>query len=262
LNVMLDETASALEEEALRRAGIRIITSRTVAEISSYTGDAVTGVTLDDGTPIPCELVVVAIGVRPHVELIAGTGVEINRGIVVDHQMVTSHPGVYACGDVAEAYDVTYGECRLTPIWPNAYLGGRVAGFNMAGKKMAYPGGVAMNSLKYLGLDVVSAGIVNPPDDSYEILSQSHDSTYHKVILKDGLVVGLVFAGNIEKSGIIFNLIRNKIKVDGFQESLVAEDFGLSALPRELWQPHLEVPPPAAISPVEAEPVGELVSGE
>ncbi len=262
LNVMLDEAASALEEEALRRAGVSIITGRTVAEISSYTGGAATGVTLDDGTPMPCELVVVAIGVRPRLELVADTGIKTNRGIVVDHHMATSHRGVYACGDVAEAYDIAYGECRLTPIWPGAYLGGRIAGFNMAGRKMAYPGGVAMNSLKYLGLDVVSAGIVNPPDDSYEMLSQSHGSTYRKVILKDGLVVGLVFAGNIEKSGIIFNLIRNKIKVDGFQKSLVAEDFGLSALPRELWQPHLEVPPQASISPVEAEPVGELVAGE
>jgi len=262
LNVMLDEAASAIEEELLRRAGIRIITGRTVAEISRGAEDAVTGVTLDDGTPIPCELVIVAIGVRPRLELVASTGIKINRGVIVDHYMATSHPDVYACGDVAEAYDIAYGECRLTPIWPNAYLGGRTAGFNMAGKMTKYPGGIAMNALNYFGLDAVSAGIVNPPDDSYEVLSQRYDSTYRKVILKKGQVVGLVFVGNIEKSGIICNLIRDKIRVADFKQALVAEDFGLSLLPRERWQPHLEVPPSALVQAAETEPAEELVAGE
>jgi len=261
LNVMLDEEASALEERRLRQSGINIITGHTVAKISASDG-AVSGVTLDDGSQIPCEMVVIAIGVRPRTELVADTGIKINRGIVVDRYMTTSHPDVYACGDSAEAYDVAYGECRLTPIWPNAYLGGRIAGFNMAGKKTEYPGGTAMNSLKYFGLDIVSAGIVNPPDDSYEVLSHSHNSTYRKVILKDGLVVGLVFVGNIEKSGIVFNLIRNKIKADGFKQALVAEDFGLSILPRELWQPHLEVPASALVSQVVTEHPEEEVAGE
>ncbi|MFQ5996219.1 MAG: NAD(P)/FAD-dependent oxidoreductase [Dehalococcoidales bacterium] len=262
LNVMLDEETSALEEELLGRAGVRLITGRTVAEISSYSGGAVTGVTLDDGTPIPCELVIVAIGVQPRIELVTDTGIKVNRGIVVDRYMTTSNPDIYACGDVAEAYDISYGECRLTPIWPNAYLGGRIAGFNMAGRPTEYPGGTAMNSLKYFGLDVVSAGMVNPPDDSYEVLSQSHDDTYRKVILKDGLVVGLVFAGNIEKSGIVFNLIKNQINADDFKQVLIAEDFSLTSLPEDLWRPQLELPPSALVSPVETEPVEELVVGE
>ncbi|HEY81827.1 MAG TPA: NAD(P)/FAD-dependent oxidoreductase [Dehalococcoidia bacterium] len=261
LNVMLDEEASALEEERLRQAGIDIITGHTVAKISASDG-AVSGVTLDDRQQVPCDLVVIAIGVRPRTELAADSGIKINRGILVDQYMATSHPDVYACGDVAEAYDVAYGERRLTPIWPNAYLGGRVAGFNMAGKETEYPGGTAMNSLKYFGMDIVSAGIVNPPDDSYEVLSQRHDSTYRKIILKDGRVVGLVFVGNIEKSGIVLNLIRNQVRADGFKQALVAEDFGLSILPRELWQPHLRMPASAQISQVVTEHPEEEVAGE
>jgi len=119
-----------------------------------------------------------------------------------------------------------------------------------------------MNALNYFGLDAVSAGIVNPPDDSYEVLSQRYDSTYRKVILKKGQVVGLVFVGNIEKSGIICNLIRDKIRVADFKQALVAEDFGLSLLPRERWQPHLEVPPSALVQAAETEPAEELVAGE
>ncbi len=231
------------------QAEVEIITGRTVAAVGSYylAGD-VTGVTLDDSRPIPCELVIVAIGVQPRTELVTDSGIKINRGIVVDRHMATSSADVYACGDVAEAYDFNYGENRLTPVWPNAYMGGRIAGFNMAGVPTEYPGGTAMNSLKYFGLAIVSAGIVNPPDDSYEILSKKHDHTYKKVVLKDGLVMGMVSAGDIEKSGIVFNLMKDKVNVDGFKQALVAGDFGLISLPEEIWRPHLEVPPSLSAS--------------
>ncbi len=262
LNTILDEEASALEEETLRQAGVEVITGHTVAKISSYRGDAVTGVTLDDGRPIPCELAVLAIGVQPRLELVSGTGIKTNRGIVVDRHMVTSIPDVYACGDVAESYDFVYGENRLTPVWPNAYIGGRTAGFNMAGVPTKYPGGTVMNSLKYFGPDVVSAGIVTPADDSYQVLSQKHDNIYHKVVLRDGLVVGMVFAGNIEKSGIVFGLMKDRVKVDAFKRELVAGDFGLASLPEEIWRPQLELPPSELVSPVPLEQPEEMVMGE
>ncbi|MFQ6122275.1 MAG: NAD(P)/FAD-dependent oxidoreductase [Dehalococcoidales bacterium] len=261
LNTILDEKAAALEAAALRQAGVNIVTGHTVTKINSDK-ETVSSVTLDDGSQIPSNLVIVAIGVRPRTELVSETGIRINRGIVVDRYMATSSPDVYACGDAAEAYDFAYGEWRLTPIWPNAYLGGRIAGFNMAGRPTEYPGGTAMNSLKYFGLDVVSAGVVNPPDDSYEVLTRNYDSTYRKVVLKDGVIVGMIFAGNIEKSGIVFNLIRDGVKADGFKQALVAEDFGLVSLPEELWRPQLEVPSSALVSPVSSQPPEEVVAAE
>lgn len=244
LNVMLDEEASAMEEEALKQLGVSIITGHTVAKINSgLSGEIISSVTLDDGSRLPCNLVVLAIGVLPCTQLAADAGIKINRGIVVDRNMRTSHPDVYACGDAAEAYDFIYGENRLTPVWPNAYLGGRVAGFNMAGTPTEYQGGTAMNSLKYFGLDVVSAGMVNPPDKSYEKVSRRNDNIYRKVILKDGFIVGMVFVGNIEKSGIVYNLMKDRINVDGFQQALVADDFGLISLPEEIWRRRLEMSP-------------------
>ena len=262
LNTILDEEVSALEEEALRKIGVKIITGRTVAKIDgdSSTEAAASSATLDDGSRIPCNLVIVAIGVRPRIELVSGTGIKIKRGITVNRYMATSSPDVYACGDTAEAYDFVYGENQLTPIWPNAYLGGRVAGFNMAGVPTKYPGGTAMNSLKYFGLDVVSAGTVNPPDDSYEVLSSKNEHTYRKVILNEGLVVGMVFAGDIEKSGIVFNLIKDRVNVDNFKQELVTDDFGLVSLPEEIWRPQMEMPPSWSVIPVEE--AEEMVVGE
>ena len=255
LNVMLDETASALEEAALKQAGVNIITGRTVAEINGET--TVTGVTLDNGQAIPSDLVIIAIGVRPRTELATGTDIKVNRGIIVDRRMATSVPDIYACGDAAEAYDFVWNDSRPTPILPNAYLGGRVAGFNMAGKATEYPGGTAMNSLKYFGLDVISAGLVNPPDKSFEILNHNRNGAYHKLVLKEGRVVGMVFAGDIERAGIIFSLIKNKVDVSRFKQSLLAGDFGLAHLPRELWEPHFKAP--ETVSAVTPEPEEALV---
>jgi len=251
LNVMLDAEASVLEEAALREAGVSIITERTVARINGGPApeSAVSSVTLDNGTEILADLVVVAIGVRPRVELASGTAVGTNRGILVDRQMATSVPGIYACGDAAEAYDFTCGENRLTPIWPNAYLGGRVAGFNMAGSLAEYPGGTAMNSLKYFGVDIVSAGTVIPPADGYETISQKNGTAFRKVVLKDGVIVGLEFAVDIDKAGIVFGLMRDRVNTETFKETLVAADFSLAALPEEIQRTRLEAAP-AGIAPV------------
>ncbi|MDD5083079.1 MAG: FAD-dependent oxidoreductase [Dehalococcoidales bacterium] len=241
LNTILDEEASALEAEALQQSGVNVITNHTVTEIHSeaIAGETVSNVTLDDGSQVPCEMVVIAIGVRPRTELAVQAGLEINRGIIVDRHLTSSHPDVYACGDVAEAYDFIYDVNRLTPIWPNAYLGGRTAGFNMAGVGAEYPGGTAMNSLKYFGLDIVSAGIVSPVGDNCEMLSKKYDTVYRKVVVKDDQVIGMVFVSDIEKSGIVFSLMKEKIRVSGFKQALIADDFGLVSLPEKIWRSRL-----------------------
>ena len=261
LNTILDEEAAALEAEALVKAGVEIITGHTVARINSSLLGEVNGVSLDDSRSISCDMVVVAIGVTPRLELVADNGVKTNRGIIVDRRMATSVPGVYACGDVVEAYDFVYGENRVTPVWPNAYVGGRTAGLNMAGKKAEYEGGTAMNALKYFGVNIVSAGMVNAPDDRYEVISRRSDGIYKKVIIKGGKILGMVFAGDIEKAGIIYNLMKDGVKVGSFKETLVSDDFGLASLPEKIWRARLEIPASeeAAIVPQPEPPEEEVV---
>jgi NAD(P)H-nitrite reductase large subunit len=242
LNTILDEQASSMADETLKQAGVRIITGHTVVDVNGR--ESVEGATLDNGETLPCDLLLVAIGVLPRSELALDAKLEIDRGILVDHHMATNHPDVYACGDVAQAYDFAYGENRLSPIWPNAYIGGRTAGFNMAGIATEYPGGTAMNSLNYFGTDITSAGIpMAPSSDGYKVISRQENSTYQKIILKDNIIVGMIFVGNIEKSGIIFGLMRDRVNVESFKESLLADDFGLAFLPRSSWQEQLEAPP-------------------
>jgi NAD(P)H-nitrite reductase large subunit len=263
LNTILDEEAADFESKALIKAGVDIITGHTVARINSSLLGEVNGVSLDDGRLISCDMVVIAIGVTPRLDLVGNNGVKTNRGIIVDRRMATSVPGVYACGDVVEAYDFVYGENRVTPVWPNAYTGGRVAGLNMAGKKAEYEGGTAMNALKYFGVNILSAGMVNAPEDSYEVISRRSDGIYKKVIIKGGKILGMVFAGDIEKAGIIYNLMKDGVKVGAFKETLVSDDFSLASLPEKIWRARLDIPaseeasivPP--VEPIEEEVVDE-----
>lgn len=242
LSTMLDEEASAIETEALEKAGVKIICGHTAVRINSNLPGEVSSVSLDDGRVIHVEMVVIAIGVRPRLDAIEGSGIKTNRGIVVDSRMATSVPDIYACGDVAEAYDFVYGVNRLTPIWPNAYEGGRVAGLNMAGEDAEYAGGTGMNAMKYFGVHIVSAGLVSPPDDSYDTITYRDNGNYRKVVLKGKKLAGLVFAGDIEKSGIVYNLMKDGVDVSRFKNSLVSPEFGLASLPPKIRRDRIPLP--------------------
>jgi NAD(P)H-nitrite reductase large subunit len=241
LNLILDKTASEIAEKVLTEAGVTVITGQTVQRILGKTDNeaAVGGVVMTDGKEIPCDLVVVAIGVIPRTELVKETPVKVNRGIVVDRFMRTSIPDVYACGDVAEAHDFLIDGNRLLPLWPLAHMGGRVAGYNMAGKKAEYEGGTVMSSLKYFDLPVIAVGDVNPQDLSdYEVLVElkPEKPVYKKILLKDGALVGFIFLGELERAGIFFRLLKNHVDVSAIKEELLSEDFGIVTLPEQLRQ--------------------------
>jgi NAD(P)H-nitrite reductase large subunit len=239
LNLILDKTASEIAEKVLTEAGVTVITGQSVQRILGKKDkqSAVGGVVMNDGTEIPCDLVVVAIGVIPRTELVKETPVKVNRGIIVNRSMRTSIPDVYACGDVAEAHDFLIDGNRLLPLWPLAHLGGRVAGYNMAGKQTEYEGGTVMSSLKYFDLPVIAVGTVNPDNSSdYEVLVQlkPEKTVYKKILLKDDKIVGFIFLGAIERAGIFFRLLKRHVDVSEIKDMLLSEDFGIVTLPEQL----------------------------
>jgi NAD(P)H-nitrite reductase large subunit len=239
LSLLLDAQASELVEDAVRKAGVNIVTGQSVQKILGKPEDEgiVGGVALTKGDQVPCDMVIVAIGVIPRTELVAGTEVKTNRGIVVDSCMQTNVPDVYASGDVAEAYDFILNQNRSLPLWPLAVLEGKVAGYNMAGKKTDYTGGTNMSSLKYFGIPIVSVGLANPKEDAgLEVMvkQDSEKNVYKKLVLKDGVIVGMTFLGDIERSGILFYLMKNKVNVKEFKDVLLEDDFGLAALPLDI----------------------------
>ncbi len=99
-----------------------------------------------------------------------------------------------------------------------------------------------MSILKYFGLEMVTAGLVSPPDAGYDVVKKVTGSTYRKLILKDGRILGMVFAGNIEKAGIVFGLMKDKVNVNAFKNLLITEELNIAALPKEIWQAKIRVP--------------------
>ena len=239
LSLILDPTGSEMVENVINKAGVTIATGQTVQRIvGKPEGDNIVGgAVLTNGEQVQCDLVIIAIGVNPRMELVSGTDVKTNRGVIVDKFMRTNVSDVYASGDVAEAYDFVIGENRLLPLWPLAQLEGKVAGYNMAGKKAEYPGGTAMSALKYFGIPIISIGITNPREDvAYEILvkHEPERNLYRKIVLKDNVIMGLTLVNDIERAGVLFHLMKSGVNVKKLKQELLSEDFCLATLPRSL----------------------------
>ncbi len=236
LSAAFDRAAGKVVAKKMKAGGIDVITEDTVVRIEGD-GATISGVTLKSGDFLPCDTIIVAIGVRPACSFLKGSRVEVNRGIVVTNRMESSVKGIYAAGDVAEASDFFTGQKSPMPIWPDAYIQGDVAGVTMAGGEKCYGGGLAMNSIELFKVPTISMGITNPGEPKeYDILTYQdmENYQYRKVVLQGGVLVGAVLVGNVERAGIFAGLIREKYQVSDFKEHLLAHDFGFVHLPREL----------------------------
>ncbi len=234
LPLALDETASEMVAARCRESGIEILTGRSVSRVAARGGYRGTAV-LDDGAELDFDLLVVAVGVRPRTELAEVAGLRCEGGIVVDEHQRTSEPDVYAAGDAVVAYDLVRGEPTVNALWPVAALQGKYAGLNMAGKEAPYPGGNSMNAVEFFGLPVLSAGVVNPPDASYEVLiRRGEDGDYRKAVIRGDVLVGMLVAGKIERAGILTSLIQERANVRRIKGFLLEEGFGHIHFPRSM----------------------------
>ncbi len=234
---VLDVDAGGIVQSALEKAGINIVTENTVEEILG--GKAANGVRLKDGREIKCDAVIIAIGVIPNAAFAKESGVEVNRGIVADNHMMTNLPDVYAAGDVTEGPDYLNGGNRVIPIWPNAYIQGKIAGLNMAGVEREFVGGLAMNSIELFGVPVITAGLSNIDSDDLEVLIKIENGNYRKIVLRGSTIVGAVFVGKIDRAGIITGLIRDQIDISSMRNRLLADNFGYIDFPVELRKERL-----------------------
>jgi len=236
LGKALDERGSRIVQSMFEEKGIRFEFGNTVEEIIGDEG--VKSVRLKSGETVDCQLVVIAIGVRPNVEIAKGAGIRVNRGIDTDSFMRTSAESVYAAGDCVENVDITDGKRKNLPLFPLAFEQGFVAGLNMAGEGVEYLGGIPLNSLKFLEKPVLNAGIVEPPDSSYDVLINDRFEDrgyYRKAIIKDNRLVGFVAVGRIERVGILTGLIRQGIDISQIKDRLTDVNFGIVDLPKS-WR--------------------------
>ncbi len=192
MNAQLDEIGGEMLGRQIERHGIFTRTGRTVESI--YGDERVTGVVLDDGTTLSTDLVVLACGVRPRIDLARAAELPVNKGILVNDTLATEVPGVYAFGECAEHRGRTYG--IVTPVWEQAAV--LAAVLTGAQPQERYRGSKLYTRLKVAGVDVASMGTLEPElehDQVLQIVEERRDS-YRKLIIRDRQLVGAMLVGN------------------------------------------------------------------
>jgi NAD(P)H-nitrite reductase large subunit len=161
---VLDETESRIVEGRLKEHGVQIHHNTELAEIAEHKG-RVRDVHTKDGRIISCNLVAIAIGIRPRVKITRESGLQVDRGILVDEYLQTSEADIFAAGDVAQVYDPSTGQSVLDSLWGPAREQGSIAGLNMAGIQTAYSKPVAFNVTRLAGLTTTIIGKVGMGKD-------------------------------------------------------------------------------------------------
>ena len=175
----------------------------------------------------PADLVITATGIRPNVELAQAAGLETATGILVDDRMRTSDPHIYAAGDVAESRDFCTGERVVHGIWPTAVDQGRVAGLNMAGVPVTYPGSLSMNTLEVLRLPLASMGLFKGDGLEIQEYRDPARGVYRKLAFRDGRLSGAVLIGALEDVGLLQAMIRQQADLTRWKGSLAQAPLNL-----------------------------------
>ncbi len=179
---------------------------------------------LNSGDELEAETLIVAAGVRPNVDFLAGSGIECAAGVVVDAAMQTSVPGVYAAGDVAAAIDFCTGVRGTNAIQPNAVEQARIAALNMAGRHVQSRGNMALNVLDTLGLISSSFGQWwgDPAGQAAELVDE-REFRYLSLQFKDDVLIGATAIGLTEHVGVLRGLIEGRVKLGPWKDHLLRE---------------------------------------
>ena len=149
--------------------GVRIRLNTEVKEILDDGNGNVSGILTNSGETIPCQLVGISTGVRPNIDFLRGSAIEMNKGILADEFLQTNMPDIYAAGDCAELRHPLPGRRAIEPVWYTGRMMGEVLAMTLAGKKSAYRPGPWFNSAKFFDIEYQTYGIVQPtPDDQHK----------------------------------------------------------------------------------------------
>ncbi len=240
---VLDQTASDLVLQQERRDGVEVRIEEEIAEIIGKHGQ-VTGIITTAGTRIACEMVIVAIGVEPNIDFIQASGIPCGRGVRVDQALRTSAPDVFAAGDVLQTTDSVTGRVRVIGQWYPAVQQGRAAAYSMLNLLDSSQTPVTQNfyNATFLyGLDFASVGMTQTlrSDQFQEIVAEPQPRTYRKVVLKQGVPVGMLVLGNRKDALAFKRAIDHGVNLAPVASRLFDGDFKLSD-----WLDQQGVPPP------------------
>ena len=210
---MLDRRAAEAAEAWLRARGIDVYTGCNVTCIDGARSKTVS---LSDGQTLRANLVILSTGITPNLSFLDGSGVRVERGVVVDAQLQSSVGGIYAAGDVAQGPNLLGGPPVVHAIQPTAVDHGRIAGANMAGHARTYAGSLVMNILDVAGLHCASFGRWQEDADTTVVWNAARP-VYRKLVWDGARLVGGIIVGPIEDTtmlpdvGMLKGLIQSRV---------------------------------------------------
>ena len=212
----LDKQAAALLRSALESRGLQFLMEAGTTEILG--SKRVTGIRFKDGREVETDLVVMAAGIRPNIDLAKASGLHCERAIVVDDTLQTlSDPRIYAVGECVEHRKAVYG--LVAPLWEQA----KVCAAHLAGLgHRRYPGSTVSTKLKVTGIDLFSAGdFIGNADTEDLVLRDPRRGVYKRIVVKNNAIVGAVLYGDVKDGPWYLDLMKNAIDIGPMRQKLL-----------------------------------------
>jgi nitrite reductase (NADH) large subunit len=215
MNRQMDETGGIMLQKELQQQGMKFLLGKKTEKIVGK--ERVTGLRFTDGSEESADLVVMAVGIKPNMAMAKKSGIEVNRGILVNDFMETNIPNVYSVGECVEHRGISYG--LVAPLYEQAaVLAKKLAGLETDG----YHGSVVSTKLKVSGVDVFSAGQYLDDVDTRAVRVQDEfGGVYKKVVIQNGKVIGAVLFGDISDGARLFAMIRSGEDVTGKEKEIL-----------------------------------------
>jgi NAD(P)H-nitrite reductase large subunit len=250
---VLDVAESAIVERLLKNKGVRLYHRSQLSRILDKHGK-VAAVETEDGKKISCQMVAMAIGVQPRIELARSAGLKTDRGIITDEWLQTSAPDIFAAGDVAQVFDPHSGKTTLEMLWGKALAQGKAAGKNMGGRRIPYVKDVPFNVTRLAGLTTTIIGAVGNSNGGEEVLSVSRgesetwrhlpntitvqcdfDFNRTRILVGVNTIAGAVVMGDQTLSRPLHQLIARRVDISHIRPRLLAPGASLVDTIIEFW---------------------------
>lgn len=251
---VLDPHESALVEERLAHDGIEICRNTELGRVIAR-GDRVTAIETTEGARIECDLLAVAVGVQPRLELAAQAGVETGRGIFTDDALATSEPDIYAAGDAAEVLDPATGRRGIDSLWSVAIAHGRIAGANMAGASERYGRPAPFNVTRIGGVTATLIGAVGAGGRDGDLVAlgrgdsqawreqldgfavaDDRGADHLRLVLGEDRILGAVVMGEQSLSRPLLHLVRHQVDIRAVRERMLLGSAEIRAAVTQLME--------------------------
>ncbi len=251
---VLDPRESALVEERLAHDGIVIRRNTELGRVIGHK-DHVTAIESKDGVRIDCDLLAVAVGVQPRLELARHAGLETGRGIFTDDTFATGTPDIFVAGDAAEVLDPATGRRGIDSLWSVAIAQGRIAGANMAGASERYGRAAPFNVTRIGGVTATLIGAVGAGGRDGDLVALARGDSgawreqldgfavaddsgadHLRLILGADRILGAVVMGEQSLSRPLLHLVRHKVDIRDVRDRLLLGSAELRAAIAQLME--------------------------